>query len=383
MQTAARWAGFGQTVFTEITELARTHGAINLGQGFPDFDGPDFIKDAAATAMRRGDNQYARMFGVAELNRAIAARFTADTGHAVDPDTQVTVTSGCTEALAATFLGLVNPGDEVVLIEPFYDSYPACVTLAGATARFVTLRPPRFRLDPADLAAAVGPRTRAIVVNTPHNPTGRVLDDEELGAVAAAAAEHDAIVISDEVYERLVYDGAHRSIATLPGMWERTVTLSSLGKSFSVTGWKIGWAIAPEPLTAGVRSAHQFLTFATATPLQHGAAAALAAPQSYYDELLATYRRKRDLLAEGLDAVGLDVFVPEGTYFILADHRPFGFPDDVAFARHLTTEVGVAAIPPSAFYHRRQDGADLIRFAFCKGDDTLRAAVERLAALRS
>ena len=383
MQTAARWAGFGQTVFTEITELAKAHGAINLGQGFPDFDGPDFVKDAAAEAMRRGDNQYARMFGIPDLNGAIAARFTSDTEIAVDPDTQVTVTSGCTEALAATFLGLVNPGDEVVIVEPFYDSYPACVTLAGATARYVTLRPPDFRLEPADLAAVVGPRTRVILINTPHNPTGRVFDDAELEAVATLAIRHDALVVSDEVYERMVYEGAHRSIATLPGMWERTVTLSSLGKSFSVTGWKVGWAVAPEPLTAGVRAAHQFLTFATATPLQHGAAAALAAGRDYYDALLASYRRKRDLLAEGLDAVGFEVFVPQGTYFILADHRPFGFPDDVSFARHLAAEVGVAAIPPSAFYHRKADGAALTRFAFCKGEDTLRAAVGRLQALRT
>jgi aspartate/methionine/tyrosine aminotransferase len=256
------------------------------------------------------------------------------------------------------------------------------VTLAGATPRYVTLRPPDFRLEAADLAAAMGPRTRAILINTPHNPTGRVLDGEELRIVAAAAIDHEALVFSDEVYERMVYEGAHRSIATLPDMWERTVTLSSLGKSFSLTGWKIGWAVAPAPLTTGVRAAHQFLTFATATPLQHGAAAALGASQEYYDALLASYRRKRDLLAEALDTVGFDVFVPQGTYFILADHRPFGFADDVAFARHLTTEIGVAAIPPSAFYHRPEDGADLIRFAFCKGEDTLRAGVKRLEQLR-
>lgn len=382
MRTAQRWAGFGQTVFTEITELARLHGAINLGQGFPDFDGPDFVKDAAAAAMRSGENQYARMFGVPELNEAIAARFAADTGRAVDPVAEVTVTSGCTEALASSFLGLVDPGDEVVLIEPYYDSYPAGVALAGATPRYVTLRPPGFRLERDALEAVVGPATRAIVVNTPHNPAGRVFDEQELQAVADVAIRHDALVFADEVYERLVFDGAHRSIAMRPGMWERTVTMSSLGKSFSLTGWKIGWAIAPPELTAGVRAAHQFLTFATAAPLQHGAVAALHAPDDYYDQLVAGYRRKRDLLAEGLDRVGFDVFVPEGTYFILADHRPFGFADDVAFSRHLTAEIGVAVIPPSAFYHDPADGADLIRFAFCKGDVTLRAAVERLEGLR-
>jgi aspartate/methionine/tyrosine aminotransferase len=322
------------------------------------------------------------MFGTAELNDAIAQRFHGDTGIAVDPTSNVTVTSGCTEALAATFLGLVDPGDEVVLIEPYYDSYPADVAMSGATPRFVTLRPPDFRLEREALAAVVGPQTRAIVVNTPHNPTGRVFTEEELAIVAELAIQHDALVIADEVYERLVFDGAHRSIATLPGMWDRTVTLSSLGKSFSVTGWKIGWAVATAELTAGIRAAHQFLTFATATPLQHGAAAALAAPESYYTELVDDYRSKRDLLAEALDHVGFDVYVPQGTYFILADHRAFRIGDDAAVARFLTTEIGVAAIPPSAFYHRPEDGADLIRFAFCKGDETLRTAIERLQQLR-
>jgi aspartate/methionine/tyrosine aminotransferase len=383
MVKAERWTGFGQTVFTEITELARRHGAVDLGQGYPDFDGPDVVKAAASSAIAAGENQYARMLGIPPLNAAIAARFERDTGVAVEPDANVTVTSGCTEALAATFLGLMNPGDEVVLIEPFYDSYPADIALAGATARHVTLRAPNFRLERDPLEAVVGPRTRAIVVNTPHNPTGRVFDDDELALVAELAIRHDLLVVADEVYERLVYEGRHRSIAALPGMWERTVTLSSLGKSFSVTGWKIGWAVAPEPLTAGVRAAHQYLTFATATPLQHGAAAALAMPDAYYADLVAAYRRKRDLLAEGLDAAGFDVFVPAGTYFILADHRPFGFDDDVAFARHMAEDVGVAVIPPSAFYHDPADGADLVRFAFCKTDETLREAISRLGALQA
>ncbi len=379
--TASRLSGFGETVFAEITALATAHGAINLGQGTPGFDGPDFVKDAAIAAIAAGDNQYARMLGIPALNETIAARFDRDTGLAVDPVAHVQVTSGCTEAIAATFLGLVEPGDEVVLIEPFYDSYPVCTALAGATPRFVTLRHPGYRLERDALAAAVGPKTRAIVLNTPHNPSGRVFDDAELAAVAEIAIANDCLVFADEVYEHLVFDGRHRSIATLPGMWERTVTWSSLGKTFSLTGWKIGWSIAPAHLTAGVRSAHQFLTFATATPLQHGAVAALDAPDSYFDELVAGYRRKRDLLAEGLADAGFGVSVPQGTYFILADHRPFGFPDDVAFARHLITQIGVAAIPPSAFYHDPADGAALIRFAFCKDEATLAAAVERLQRL--
>ncbi len=378
---AGRLAPFGQTVFTEMTRLAREHDAINLGQGFPNFEGPPEVLAAAVEALRAGHNQYAPSAGVPALVEGIAARFAADTGLEIDPAREVTVTSGCTEALAATFLGLLEPGDEVVLIEPYYDSYVPGLALAGAVPRFVTLRPPDFRLDADELAAACGPRTRAIVVNTPHNPTGRVLDDAELGAVAELCVRHDALAITDEVYERLVFAGRHRSPATLPGMRERTVTLSSLGKSFSFTGWKIGWAIAPPELTAGVRAAHQFLTFATATPLQHAAAAALAVPTAYYDELRAAYRRRRAILVDGLAAAGFDVFEPQGTYFVLADHTRFGFPDDVTFARHITTEVGVAAIPPSAFYHDPADGRRLVRFAFCKDGATLSEAVRRLGSL--
>ncbi|MDQ3782389.1 MAG: aminotransferase class I/II-fold pyridoxal phosphate-dependent enzyme, partial [Actinomycetota bacterium] len=291
---AARWEPFGPTVFAEITALAVEHGAINLGQGTPGFDGPDFVKDAAAAAMARGDNQYARMFGLPALNIAIAERFGAASGIPVDPDREVTVTSGCTEALAACFLGLVDPGDEVVLIEPFYDSYPAGIAMAGATRRQVTLRPPDFRLDETDLVDVVNARTRMIVLNTPHNPVGRVFDRAELDLVATLAQRHDAVVVADEVYEHLVFDGEHVSIASLPGMWERTVTLSSLGKTFSLTGWKVGWAVAPADLTAAVRAAHQFLTFAVPTPLQHGAVAALGAPRSYFDGFVAGYRTRRD-----------------------------------------------------------------------------------------
>ncbi len=383
MNTSHRLQAFGQTIFTEMSRLAIEHDAVNLGQGFPNFDGPDFIKDAAVDAMRAGKNQYAPLSGVPSLRRAIAGRFTSRTGIEVDPDAHVTVTSGCTEALASSFLGLIDPGGEVVIVEPFYDSYPADVALAGAIPRFVTLSPPHFELDEEALRAAFGPKTKAILINTPHNPTGRVFSRDELQLVADLCKQHDAIAITDEVYEDLVFEGSHLSLAQLDGMWERTLTLSSLGKTFSLTGWKVGWAVGPAALTQGIRAAHQFITFATATPLQHGAAAALRAPRSFYDELIGAYRRRRDLLTDGLRSLGFDVFAPEGTYFVLADHTRFGFSDDVAFARHMVTDIGVAVIPPSAFYHRRVDGKSLVRFAFCKDESTIERALERMTKLSS
>ncbi|UCD73820.1 MAG: aminotransferase class I/II-fold pyridoxal phosphate-dependent enzyme [Phycisphaerales bacterium] len=377
-QIAHRWDPFGQTIFVEFSRLALEHGAINLGQGFPNFDGPDFIKDAAIEAMRGGENQYARTQGVPPLNAAIAKRFHADTGLTVDPDAQITVTSGCTEAIAATMLGILNPGDEVIIFEPYYDAYPAALAMARATPRFVTLCPPDFAFDENELRAAFNGNTRAVIVNTPHNPTGKVYTRSELESIASLCREHDVLAITDEVYERLVFEGEHVRMATLPGMWERTITLSSLGKTFSLTGWKIGWAIAPEHLTAGVRAGHQYLTFATATPLQHGAAAALAAPDSYYEEYVAAYRERRDVLQDGLAEVGFAVYPARGTYFVLADHTRFGFEDDVSFCRHLVKHARVAAIPPSAFYHDPAHGRKLVRFAFCKDVETLREAVERM-----
>jgi aspartate/methionine/tyrosine aminotransferase len=382
LSTVKRLQQFGETVFTGITELARVHGAVDLGQGYPNFDGPEFVKDAAIEAIRAGHNQYARMYGEPVLNEAIARRFQLDTDITVDPDAEITVTSGCTEALASACLGLLEAGDEVIVFEPFYDAYVVDTVLANGVPRFVTLRPPDFRLDPEALGQAITDRTRAIIVNTPHNPSGRVFDREELQAIADLCVEHDLIAISDEVYEHMVYEGEHISLATLPGMWERTVTCSSLGKTFSLTGWKIGWAIAPAPLTDALRAAHQFVTYAISTPLQYGAAAALGAGEHYYDELLVAYRERRDVLVAGLSAVGFRLLEPQGAYFVYADHTPFGFDDDVAFVEHLIREVGVAAIPPSAFYHDPTDGADFVRFSFCKDIRTLEAALERLGALR-
>ncbi|MCZ6835781.1 MAG: aminotransferase class I/II-fold pyridoxal phosphate-dependent enzyme, partial [Planctomycetota bacterium] len=274
--------------------------------------------------------------------------------------------------------GLVNPGEEVILFEPYYDCYRAALAMAGAIPKFVTLRAPDFAVDPDELRAAFTSKTRAILVNTPHNPTGKVYSREEMEMIASLCKEFDCLAISDEVYEHLVFEGEHIRMATLDGMWERTITLSSLGKTYSLTGWKIGWAIAPGNLTQGVRSAHQFLSFATATPLQHGAVAALQADQSYYDEFIANYRGWRDLLVDGLSRIGFEVYKPAGTYFVLADHSSFGFDTDVEFCRHLVKEVGVAAIPPSAFYHDPADGHKLVRFAFCKDEKTLREALSRM-----
>lgn len=379
-------SGFGTTIFTEMTRLAGEHGAINLAQGFPDFDGPEFVKDAAVAAIRAGHGQYARMSGVPALNAAIARVYARDWGLTYDPDAEITVTAGCTEAIFATLQGLCDVGDEVILFEPYYDSYRASVCNAGAIPRVVTLHAPGtlgpdWAFDPAELRRAFSPRTKAILLNTPHNPTGKVFSRAELALVAELCQQHDVVCVSDEVYERLVFDGEHVSIATLPGMRERTIVLSSLGKTFSLTGWKIGWAAAPPALTAAVRTAHQFITFAVATPLQHGAVAALDAPASFYTELLADYRRKRDLLAGALERIGFRVHVPAGTYFVCADFTPLGFTDDVAFCRHLVSKVGVAAIPPSAFYDNPEHGRRFARFAFCKKDETLLAAIARLEDL--
>jgi aspartate/methionine/tyrosine aminotransferase len=382
MTVADRLAAFGVTIFSEMTALALEHDAINLGQGFPNWDGAAFVKEAARRSLEEGgSDQYPPSQGILVLRQSIADRYGPLLGRALDPATEITVTCGCTEALAASFLGLVDPGDEVILIEPFYDAYPVFVSMTAAVPRYVTLRSPSFELDLDELGAAFSAKTKAIVVNNPHNPTGRVFTDEELTAIAALCVEYDVIAITDEVYEEMTYEGEHRRLATYEGMWERTLTLSSIGKTFSLTGWKLGWGIAPTALTAGLRAAHQFLTFTTPTPVQHGAVAALAAPGSFYRDLRSGYLKKRDLLADGLEAVGFEVHRPQGTYFMMAGFDSFGFTDDRSFCRHLVEQARVVAIPPSVFYHRPEDGSSLVRFAFCKDEALLTEALDRLSVL--
>ncbi|XP_042985369.1 probable N-succinyldiaminopimelate aminotransferase DapC, partial [Carya illinoinensis] len=378
LQVAKRLEKFKTTIFTQMSSLAIKHGAINLGQGFPNFDGPEFVKEAAIQAIKDGKNQYARGFGVSELNNAIAERFKKDAGLLVDPDKEVTVTCGCTEAIASTILGLINPGDEVILFAPFYDSYEATLSMAGANIKCVTLRPPDFAVPINELKSAISKNTRAILINTPHNPTGKMFTREELNLIASLCIENDVLVFSDEVYDKLAFEMDHISMASLPGMYERTVTMNSLGKTFSLTGWKIGWAIAPPHLTWGVRQAHSFLTFAISTPMQWAASVALRAPDSYYAELKRDYMAKKAILVEGLKAVGFKVFPSSGTYFVVVDHTPYGLENDVAFCEYLIKEVGVVAIPTSVFYLNPEDGKNLVRFTFCKDDETLKAAVKRL-----
>ncbi|MPZ54542.1 MAG: aminotransferase class I/II-fold pyridoxal phosphate-dependent enzyme [Acidimicrobiia bacterium] len=375
---SSRFASFGSSVFTEITAAARRAGAVDLGQGYPTWEGPDLVKQAAVDAIWEQSNQYPPPTGLPVLREAIASRWKIDTGMEADPDTEITVTSGCTEALAATVLGLVEPGDEVVLIEPFYDSYPVCVSMAGARVRSVVLRPPDFAVPLDDLARVFNDMTKVIIVNSPHNPTGRVFSPEELDGIADLCRRHDAIAVTDEVYEHMTYDTEFARIASREGMWERTVSLSSTGKTFSLTGWKTGWAIAPPHLTEAVRAAHQFLTYTVPNPMQWGTAAGLRADQTYFDDLRTDYKRRRDHLAAGLGSVGFNVFLPQGTYFMLADHTGFGTRTDVEFVRHLIEDIGVAAIPPSFFYTDPSDGADLVRFAFCKDDKTMDTALDRL-----
>ncbi|MDQ1463743.1 MAG: N-succinyldiaminopimelate aminotransferase [Actinomycetota bacterium] len=376
-----RLRGLGTTIFAEMSALALATGSINLGQGFPDVDGPDQIKQAAVDAIWAGRNQYPPGIGVPELRSAIAHHQQRFYGIELDADSQVLVTAGATEAVAAAMLAMVDTGDEVIALEPYYDSYAASIAMAGGVRVPVTLRAPDFRLDVERLRAAVTPRTKLILLNSPHNPTGTVLNLAELQAVADVAIEHDLIVVTDEVYEHLVYDGRHIPISTLPGMWERTLTISSGGKTFAFTGWKVGWATGPAELVGAVRTTKQFLTYVNAAPLQPAIAVGLSLGDDYYATLAGDLRRKRDLLCAGLADVGFQVYRPAGTYFVTTDVTPLGYDDGVAFCRDLPKRAGVVAIPHSVFYDNVDAGRSLVRFAFCKRDDVLQDAVDRLHKL--
>ena len=376
-------APFGTTIFATMSALAAEHGAINLGQGFPDTDGPEEVLEAAVAAIRSGCNQYPPGAGVPELLDAVASHQRRFYGLEVDPRSEVLVTVGATEAIAATVLALVQPGDEVVTFEPYYDSYAATIALAGGVRRTSVLRFPEFEVDESSLRAAFSPRTRVVLLNSPHNPTGKVFTREELELVCSLAREHDAWVVTDEVYEHLVFDGVeHVPVSTLPGMRERTLTISSAGKTFSTTGWKVGWVSGPAEAVAAVRAVKQFLTYVGSGPFQPAVAAGLALPDEVYAGLAGSLQGKRDRLVEGLRGAGMEVSVPLGTYFVIADAAPLGAVDALPFCLELPERAGVVGVPVSVFHDDVEAARTLVRFAFCKRDDVLDEACRRLAALR-
>jgi aspartate/methionine/tyrosine aminotransferase len=383
-RVSAKAERFTESVIREMNRLAIAYGAVSLAQGFPDFPAPDELKQAAADAIFADVNQYAITWGAKPLRDAIAAK-TARTypGWEPDPETDVTVTCGATEGMVAAMLGILDPGDEVVVFEPFYENYGPDAILTGATPRYVALRPPDWSFDPDELRDAITSRTRAIVLNSPHNPTGKVFSRDELQAIGTLAIEHDLLVFTDEIYEHLVYEGEHIPMATLPGMRERTVAVNSISKSYSLTGWRVGWVIAPPALTSGVRKVHDFLTVGAAAPLQAAATVALGLPATYYEQLLADYRERRETIVPALEAAGFLVWRPNGAYYVMTDIAGVTDEDDVTFARRLIRDPGVAAVPGSSFYAHPDLGRTKLRFAFPKQLTTLRAASQRLSTLKT
>ena len=375
-------AQFTESVIREMTRLSDEHGAVNLSQGFPDFAAPEAVKTAARDAIAADINQYAVTWGARPLREAVAREFTRRYGVAVDPDTQVTVCCGSTEAMMSTMLATLDPGDEVVVFEPFYENYGPDAILSGAVPRYVTLHEPDWTVDPDALAAAFNDRTRAIIINTPNNPTGKVFTRAELTTIAELCRRWDVLAITDEIYEHIIYDGCrHVPMAAIDDMADRTVTLNSLSKTYSVTGWRVGWAIAPPGLTGAIRKVHDFLTVGAAAPLQEAGAVALSFPETYYAELAAGYQRRRDMLLALLEPRGFVCFTPRGAYYVMTDIGGFGFADDVEFSRYLVQEVGVAVVPGSSFYHDPALGRTKVRFTFCKRDETLKKAGRRLQAV--
>jgi aspartate/methionine/tyrosine aminotransferase len=385
---SGRVEGFTESVIREMTRQALLHGAVNLSQGFPDFPAPEEVKQAAREAISKDINQYAITWGAKNLRQAIARKWQDWQGLSVDPETQVTVCCGATEAMISTLLAVCNPGDEVIIFEPFYENYGPDTALSGAKPRFVKLRPPQteageWSFDERELRAAFDNQTKAIIVNTPNNPTGKVFARPELELIRDLCAKFDVLAITDEIYEHILYDGAqHVSMATLDGMRDRTVSINSMSKTYSVTGWRVGWTVAPPAIAASIRKVHDFLTVGAPAPLQDAGALALALPKSYYQDLARAYCKRRDRLVPALEEAGFRCFRPRGAYYVMTDITGFGYRDDVAFTEYLLRDVGVAVVPGSSFYRDPRDGAQQVRFAFCKRDETLGAAAERLGRLR-
>jgi aspartate/methionine/tyrosine aminotransferase len=373
---------FTESVIREMTRLNELYGGVNLSQGFPDFPAPAAVKEAACAAIQADVNQYAVTWGARRLREAVAREFTRRYSIPVVADEQVTVCCGSTEAMMSTMMALIDPGDEVVIFEPFYENYGPDAILSGATPRYVTLHEPGWTFDPAELTAVFNNRTRAIILNTPNNPTGKVFSHEELETIASLCRKWDVIAISDEIYEHIIYDGRqHVPIATLDGMAERTVTINGLSKTYSVTGWRVGWTISPPSLTGAIRKVHDFLTVGAAAPLQEAGAVALGMPDDYYRQLAADYQRRRDALLDVLERHHFTVYKPGGAYYIMTDIGAFGFNDDVEFARYLVKDIGVAAVPGSSFYSNPALGRTKLRFCFCKRDETLAEADQRMERL--
>jgi aspartate/methionine/tyrosine aminotransferase len=382
-QLSAKASQFTESVIREMTRLALQYKAVNLSQGFPDFPAPADIKRAAQDAIAADVNQYAITWGAKSLRNAIAEKFASTGGFAIDPEREITVCCGSTEAMMSAMMAIINPGDEVVVFEPFYENYGPDAILSGASPRFVKLHPPNWNFDPDELAAAFTRSTKAIILNTPNNPTGKVFTRAELEMIRDLCVRSNAYVITDEIYEHMLYDGAkHISMATLEGMRDRTITINALSKTYSVTGWRVGWAIASPEVSSAIRKVHDFLTVGAAAPLQEAGAVALKSPPSYYENLAKEYLARRDRLLGILTAAGFRCFKPHGAYYIMTDISAFGFPDDVAFAKYLVKDVGVASVPGSSFYRNPADGRAHVRFTFCKTEKTFQAAAERLAKLK-
>ena len=381
-QISEKASRFSESVIREMTRQAMLHGAVNLAQGFPDFSAPDSIKRAAQEAIAADINQYAITWGAKKLRDGIARHMQQTQGMTVDPETEITVTCGSTEAMIAALMAVTDPGDEIVIFEPFYENYGPDTILSGAQPRFVTLHPPttaqgEWSFDEKELRAAINPHTRAIIVNTPNNPTGKVFKRKELELIRDLCVEFDVVAITDEIYQHIIYDGTeHVSLATLDGMRERTITINGMSKTYSVTGWRVGWAVAPPVLTSAIRKVHDFLTVGAAAPLQDAGAAALMLPESYYVDLAEGYRRRRDKLVPALEKAGFRTFLPRGAYYVMTDISAFGLSDDVTFCKYLVSEIGVAAVPGSSFYSNPKNGSKQVRFAFCKKDATLEEAAK-------